>query len=240
MIRNDKQYDLQTASLAMAREESRRKRDDLAGQDFTSSEIEELMGPIEGFQDDLDAETSEYRQIKAGYIPSMELERLGDMLIAARIACGWTQENLASQLEVTPSAVSQDEKFGYRGVTVAKACRLLRCLGRRAWVVIDSHPRTVVPTPDRLRALQRTDAPLAPSRLAELFQQQNSLSWDAPSSSQESLGGIPQVQYRMIDQEPQPSVTGSSLMPEAPGCVQQFSMDQIRGQSMNPSHGQCT
>jgi transcriptional regulator with XRE-family HTH domain len=51
--------------------------------------------------------------------------------MAARIALGWSQRDLAECLGVHESQVSRDERNEYHGVTVARVSRLLDAMGLR-------------------------------------------------------------------------------------------------------------
>lgn len=53
---------------------------------------------------------------------------LGQLLIAARIANGFSQTELANRLGVDVSQVSRDERNEYHGISVERADRVLAAL----------------------------------------------------------------------------------------------------------------
>ncbi len=57
------------------------------------------------------------------------LHGLGRMLVALRIALGFTQRELAERLGVHESQVSRDESNEYHGITVDRVSRILDVLG---------------------------------------------------------------------------------------------------------------
>ncbi len=57
------------------------------------------------------------------------LDGIGQLLVALRIAQGITQRELAERLGVHGSQVSRDERNEYHGVTVERVQRILDALG---------------------------------------------------------------------------------------------------------------
>ena len=130
MIRSDAQYKHEKAGLEQSRQLAEAKRLEYKDKGYPPAVIDKLMGPTECSQSDIADELEEYERIKKGQIPKIHrLDQIGDFLIAARIAKGWNQEQLANALGITPTAVSQAEKIEYSGVTAARAQRVLDRLG---------------------------------------------------------------------------------------------------------------
>ena len=77
-------------------------------------------------------EIAQYRRIKRGNLSEFRnLDGLGQLLIAARLARGLSQRDLAKRMQCTEAQVSRDERTEYWGITVARANRLLEALGAR-------------------------------------------------------------------------------------------------------------
>jgi transcriptional regulator with XRE-family HTH domain len=62
-------------------------------------------------------------------------------LIAARIAQGLSQRELAERLGVHETQVSRDERNEYHGITVERADRILEALGVEVRTVVERLPR---------------------------------------------------------------------------------------------------
>jgi ribosome-binding protein aMBF1 (putative translation factor) len=112
-------------------------------QGYSAEEVARLAEPLRSFHEQLVEEVSSYERIKRGEIADFEnLEGLGQVLIALRIARGMSQRELASMLGVTESLVSRDERNEYSGVTVDKAMRVLQALGVRIKTRVEVEPLT--------------------------------------------------------------------------------------------------
>jgi transcriptional regulator with XRE-family HTH domain len=62
---------------------------------------------------------------------------VGQVLVAARLARGWSQRELAARLQVHESQVSRDERYEYQGITVERLQGLCDVLG----LDLDTVPR---------------------------------------------------------------------------------------------------
>jgi transcriptional regulator with XRE-family HTH domain len=70
-----------------------------------------------------------YERLKKGDLPPVEnFRNAGRFFIAARIARGMTQRQLAESLDVKESQVSRDERNEYHGISLEKAERLAEIL----------------------------------------------------------------------------------------------------------------
>jgi len=106
MIRNDREYH---EALHRVKDDQRfiaEQRATLEGMGLAPDEIERGMGPALSFH--------------AGLI---------EEVIAARIANGLTQQELADRLGVSAAQVSRDERNEYHGITVDRAQVILDRLG---------------------------------------------------------------------------------------------------------------
>jgi ribosome-binding protein aMBF1 (putative translation factor) len=95
-----------------------------------SADIERAVEPVRAFAIKLEETIEEYERVRNGELPSIaSLEDLGPALVAARIAAGVTQRELAVRLRVHESQVSRDERNDYHGVTLERAAKLLDVIG---------------------------------------------------------------------------------------------------------------
>jgi len=81
---------------------------------------------------DLETELQEYETLKTGGPKILELdslEGLPKVLIQARIAAGWTQEDLAARLGVKPQQIQRYEASDYQTVSFARLREIARLLG---------------------------------------------------------------------------------------------------------------
>ena len=69
---------------------------------------------------------------------------IGQLLIAARIANGMSQRELADRLGVSETQVSRDERNEYHGITVERAQRILDCLNETVTVRLEAKPEAPV------------------------------------------------------------------------------------------------
>lgn len=130
MIRSD-------AELAEFREELRTHelrlveyRGELARRELAEADIERALVPVHAHIQKLQREISAYVRLKGGELPSfVGAEQLGEALVAARLAIGLSQRELAARLGVNESLVSRDEKAAYAGVTAERCAKVLRALG---------------------------------------------------------------------------------------------------------------
>lgn len=95
-----------------------------------SADIERALEPVRAFATQLRETIDEYERVREGGLPSISsLEDLGPALVAARIAAGVTQRELAVRLGVHESQVSRDERNDYSGVSLERAAKLLNVIG---------------------------------------------------------------------------------------------------------------
>lgn len=81
--------------------------------------------------DDLRAELEEYDRLRSGAVGTFEassLEELATLLIKARIARGWSQRQLADELQIAEQQVQRYESSGYRSASLARMCDVAAAL----------------------------------------------------------------------------------------------------------------
>jgi transcriptional regulator with XRE-family HTH domain len=77
-------------------------------------------------------ELSAYERARRGDLPPLvNLAGFGQYLVAARIACGVSQAELARRTRVDRTTVVKNEQRRYRGVSAERAARVLTALGLR-------------------------------------------------------------------------------------------------------------
>mgnify|MGYP000196788429 CR=1 FL=1 len=82
--------------------------------------------------EELQEEIIEYEALKTGNIKSVTInsfEEWPEVLIKARIARGWSQEQFANILEVHPQQIQRDESTRYAGASLKKIIAIQKALG---------------------------------------------------------------------------------------------------------------
>lgn len=148
LIRNDKQREKSVELLGEMQAEAKAFKKKLQSEGHTRKEIKELLDPMISQYEDVKADIDQYDRWKSGDLTDFEaadLDQLGIFLIAARIAKGVTQRQLAEKLGVNESSVSRDERNDYHGITVQRAVKVLEAL--EVSVVFDYWPPQILPPP---------------------------------------------------------------------------------------------
>lgn len=82
---------------------------------------------------DLEAQISEYENLRDGEVKSLALDavllQLPETLVRARIARGWTQRELAQALGTSEQQVQKDEAGAYAKASLEKLSRIAQVLG---------------------------------------------------------------------------------------------------------------
>lgn len=129
MIRNDAEYKEILRRIAEDAEFSAAQRAALEAEGYTNDDVEYAMGPILSFHAQLIDEKEWYERVKRGEIgPVTALTQIGRLLIAARIALGVSQAELARRLNVSEAQVSRDERNEYHCVSTEKAQKVFEAL----------------------------------------------------------------------------------------------------------------
>ena len=130
MIRNENEY--QEAARRLSDERARLVEHEarLVKAGLAADEITRALEPLQSFGLQLSEEIESYERLKRGDLGEMEnLHGLGRTLVAARIALGMSQRELAERLGVHESQVSRDERNEYHGITVDRVTRILDAMG---------------------------------------------------------------------------------------------------------------
>lgn len=129
MIRSEAEYRDAVARSRRSAERLIEYREELRCQGLSIDEVALAAGLMVHILDDLNEEIGLYEKIKAGDLSGFRtLREVGPLLIAARLARGLSQRELADRLDVHESQVSRDEKNGYQGVSLERAAQILDVL----------------------------------------------------------------------------------------------------------------
>jgi ribosome-binding protein aMBF1 (putative translation factor) len=130
MIRNEREYAITQQRMADAERVLAQQRAVLEGTGLSLEEVQRGLDPVETFRAQLQEELAWYDRVRRREFDTVEgLDSVGLLLIAARIANGLSQRELAERLGVSETQVSRDERNEYHGITVERAQRILECLG---------------------------------------------------------------------------------------------------------------
>lgn len=130
MIRTDLEYRQTLQRIEQSEQAFRDEEQRLKAKGLTAAQAKRALEPSWVFYEQLLSEVRAYERLKRGEFDELQtLAGLGRLLIAARIASGLTQRELAERLGVHESQVSRDERTDYAGVTVERAGRILDALG---------------------------------------------------------------------------------------------------------------
>jgi DNA-binding Xre family transcriptional regulator len=130
MIRSDAEYRQSVEMLAQEDKRISAQQKELKKMGLSAAEIKRVTDPVRSFQAQLREEVESYERLKRGEFDEVRnLQGLGHLLIALRIARGISQRELAERLGVHESQVSRDERNEYHGITLERAARVLDALG---------------------------------------------------------------------------------------------------------------
>lgn len=141
MIRNEREY--QEALRRLKEDESflAEQRRSLSDLQLKPDEVERAMEPALSFHAQLVEEAAWYERVRRRDFETIHsISAIGRLLIAARIANGLTQQELADRLGVSATQVSRDERNEYHGITIERAQLILDRLGERVSARLDEKP----------------------------------------------------------------------------------------------------
>jgi len=132
MIRNDREYRQAVERVEQERRRLEDQRSRLGTMGLDEAQIKRAMDPMRSFHAQLLEEVDSYERLKRGQFDQLpNLQGLGRLLVALRIARGLTQRELAERLGVHETQVSRDERNEYHGVTLQRPGRILDALNAR-------------------------------------------------------------------------------------------------------------
>ncbi len=152
MIRNDIEYREAQQRLAAQEEQLKQQAEQLRTMKLSKDEVKRVLDPVRSFMEQIKDEIETYERLKRGEFDELlNLNGLGQMLIALRISKSISQRELAERLGVSESQISRDERNEYHGVTVDRANRILEALEAQVRTTVIA---TALPKP--VRTVRRT------------------------------------------------------------------------------------
>ena len=147
MLKSEQEYVLALRRIEDDREVAARQREELAAVGLNPQEIEHAMEPLLSFHAQLAEEVEWYQRIVAGDFTSLEeLDAVGRLLIAIRIAHNISPAELAARLGVDEQQVIRDERDEYYGFTKEELLQVSDALGVRITTRVETAPeRELVP-----------------------------------------------------------------------------------------------
>lgn len=141
MIRTESEYRETLKRIEQAEDAFGEEERKLASQGLTREQIKRMLDPSRSFHAQIKSEIKYYEKLKEGKFEDLHnLQDLGQLLIAFRIASGLSQRDLADRLGVHESQVSRDERNEYHGVTVDRVNRIIETLGVQMTTRVDKVP----------------------------------------------------------------------------------------------------
>jgi len=129
MMKSDKEYELAKKQLSKLNELYDTQLKELKKKGLSEKDAKSSLSSSLTYAMQCKEEVELYEKLKKGQLPPMEhFSSTGRYLVAARIARGMTQRELAEKLGVKESAVSRDERNEYHGMSVQKMEKLLYAL----------------------------------------------------------------------------------------------------------------
>jgi ribosome-binding protein aMBF1 (putative translation factor) len=142
MIRNEAEYKQAVRRVAEEATRIKAERTRLQAMNLSKEEVKRALDPVRSFHEQLNEEVASYERLMRGEFEELRnLEGVGRLLIALRIAKGVSQRELAERLGVHESQVSRDERNEYHGVTIERAGRILEALGVELRSVVEGLDR---------------------------------------------------------------------------------------------------
>jgi len=140
MIRTEKAYQESLKRLEEDQKVIDAQIAELQKLDIAAEDVDRAMAPIRCFNEQIKEEVKQYERIKKGDCSDFQnLEDLGKLLIAKRIANGLSQRDLAEKLEVSEAQVSRDERNEYYGISIERGAKILSAMGESV-SLIDQKP----------------------------------------------------------------------------------------------------
>jgi DNA-binding XRE family transcriptional regulator len=129
MMKTDKECELAKVQLSKLTELYESQLKDLKLRGLSGAQAKDSLSSSWTYAMQCKEEIELYEQLKRGELPPMQhFSTKGKYFVAARIAKGMTQRELAEKLGVKESAVSRDERNEYHGMSVEKMERLAEAL----------------------------------------------------------------------------------------------------------------
>lgn len=132
MMKTDRECELAKQSLAKMDELYRTQLKDLLARGLSEEQAKSSLSSSWTYAMQCKEEIELYEKLKAGHLPPPEhFSTKGKYFVAARIALGMTQRDLAEKLGAKESAVSRDERNEYHGMSADKQDRVAAALNAK-------------------------------------------------------------------------------------------------------------
>uniref|UniRef100_E6Q7N0 HTH cro/C1-type domain-containing protein n=1 Tax=mine drainage metagenome TaxID=410659 RepID=E6Q7N0_9ZZZZ len=137
MIKTDKAYNTAVRRLKDDDAHLSAKREALVHEGLSDEQIDRVLEAEVSFHLQLREEVEWYDSVRRGDFQAVtNLQEVGRLLIALRIASGVSQRDLAAMLNVHESLVSRDERHEYYGITLQRAQEIIDALSGRIEIVL--------------------------------------------------------------------------------------------------------
>ena len=147
MIRHDSEYHLALQRVDAERTRLAEVEAKMTLMGMSEEEVKLALEPLITFRLQLEEEIARYKRLKAGdFSDFVDIRHLGACLIAARIAHGTSQRELAKLLNVDESQVSRDERNEYHGISLSRAIKIAEVLGLEVGINCESTVKAKEPT----------------------------------------------------------------------------------------------
>lgn len=127
MIRSDAHCENAERSVLKMRTALDQAREALRKEGHPEEEIKDMLDPSECMMNQMEEEIAYYRELKAGR--TGEHNHIGQLLVAARLAAGDTQEDLATRLGISVDEMFDLEHNEYFGEPMMRINQVLEVLG---------------------------------------------------------------------------------------------------------------
>lgn len=135
MIRTDRELELAKKQLSKLQELYDIQMNDLKQKGLTADQAKDSLSASLTYAKQCQEEMELYEKLKKGQLPPAEhFSTRGKYFVAARIARGMTQRELADRLGAKESAVSRDERNEYHGISMEKMDRLAAVLNLKVLI----------------------------------------------------------------------------------------------------------
>lgn len=135
MMKTEKEYELAKKQLAKLNEMYETQLADLKAKGLNEAQARDSLSSSWTYAMQCKEEVELYEKLKMGELPPLEnFSSKGKYFIAARIARGMTQRELAEKLNVKESAISRDERNEYHGISMDKMDRLAHVLNLKVLI----------------------------------------------------------------------------------------------------------
>lgn len=129
MLRTDRELETAKKQLSKLHELYETQLEDLKKKGLNEEQAKDSLSASWTYAQQCQEEIDLYEKLKSGELPPAEsFSTRGKYFVAARIARGMTQRELADRMGTKESAVSRDERNEYHGISMDKMDRLAAVL----------------------------------------------------------------------------------------------------------------